>query len=269
MYLTEWLSLVVRLGCHLPAHRRMSCCRSTLLAWTVQHWYSCQGACSPAAGPRPQLTLLQPVIDALTHRPSQPQAHLKKLFAGIHRVRFSGDAATITAMLSMDSEQVDLTSAVAVSESVEAWLVLLNTAMKATLLQQLAGLFKLQEQEAFQQSSSQVLGLKHALTFTEAAEKAIMGNSLPTLQKQLSGELMALSRADYTGHHMLQLKKQALVMDYIHYLDVVDYLITSRPAALTDWAWSRQLRYYKQEVGPRRDRILRLNFLHAVLRFSC
>lgn len=38
--------------------------------------------------------------------PEVIQAHLKKLFAGIHRVRFSPDGAAISAMLSMDGEQV-------------------------------------------------------------------------------------------------------------------------------------------------------------------
>tara|TARA_B100000795_G_scaffold222017_1_gene176825 strand:- start:63 stop:218 length:156 start_codon:yes stop_codon:yes gene_type:complete len=34
------------------------------------------------------------------------QSHLKKLFAGIHRVEFSEGNAAITAMLSLDGEKV-------------------------------------------------------------------------------------------------------------------------------------------------------------------
>ena len=36
--------------------------------------------------------------------------------------------------------------------------------------------------------------------------------------------LETVAGADYTGQALLQLKKQALVLDLIHYLDVVEYL---------------------------------------------
>ena len=50
------------------------------------------------------------------------QSHLKKLFAGIHRVEFSEGNAAITAMLSLDGEKVVLLKPVGVTDAVEAWL---------------------------------------------------------------------------------------------------------------------------------------------------
>ncbi|KAL3906894.1 MAG: hypothetical protein SGPRY_010376, partial [Prymnesium sp.] len=61
------------------------------------------------------------------------QSHLKKLFAGIHKVEFDEDNGSIVSMCSLDGEVVPLTRAVPVSESVESWLQLLSSMMKSTL----------------------------------------------------------------------------------------------------------------------------------------
>ena len=39
---------------------------------------------------------------------------------------------------------------------------------------------------------------------------------------------------------------QALILDFIHYVDVCDQLIQARVASASEWAWRRQLRYYPQ-----------------------
>ena len=54
--------------------------------------------------------------------PEVIQAHLKKLFAGIHSVVFSEGAKHITAMKSIVGEVVPLREPVAVTEAVESWL---------------------------------------------------------------------------------------------------------------------------------------------------
>ena len=60
------------------------------------------------------------------------QSHLKKLFAGIHRVEFSEGNAAITAMLSLDGEKVVLLKPVGVTDAVEAWLQQLNPTPTST-----------------------------------------------------------------------------------------------------------------------------------------
>lgn len=42
---------------------------------------------------------------------------------------------------------------------------------------------------------------------------------------------------------------QALVLDFIHYLDVVEHLIAQKTTKVTEWAWTRQLRYYHRGVS--------------------
>ena len=38
------------------------------------------------------------------------------------------------------------------------------------------------------------------------------------------------------------LKRQALIMDIIHYIDIVDQLIVARCVSVNDWIWLKQLR---------------------------
>jgi len=65
--------------------------------------------------------------------PAVIQAHLKKLFAGVHSVALTDSKDGITAAMSIESESVQLAAAVPVSEQVESWLQSLLTGMQATL----------------------------------------------------------------------------------------------------------------------------------------
>lgn len=65
--------------------------------------------------------------------PAVIQAHLKKLFAGVHEVALTDSKDLITAVLSDESEKVQLASAVGVSEHVETWLPNLLEGLEATL----------------------------------------------------------------------------------------------------------------------------------------
>ena len=65
--------------------------------------------------------------------PAVIQAHLKKLFAGVHGVTLTDDKGAITAALSIESEQVQLAAPVVVSEQVDTWLQSLLVAIQSTL----------------------------------------------------------------------------------------------------------------------------------------
>jgi len=65
--------------------------------------------------------------------PAVIQAHLKKLFAGVHSVALTDSKDGITAAMSIEAESVQLAAAVPVSEQVESWLQSLLTGMQATL----------------------------------------------------------------------------------------------------------------------------------------
>ena len=62
--------------------------------------------------------------------PAVIQSHLKKLFAGIFKVKFSEGNKDIIAMCSLDGEEVPLLRPVAITETVEQWLQQLSANMK-------------------------------------------------------------------------------------------------------------------------------------------
>ena len=59
--------------------------------------------------------------------------HLKKLFAGIHKVDFNKDFTEIVSMISSANEVVTLKEKVEVEEYVENWLSILSRNMQKTL----------------------------------------------------------------------------------------------------------------------------------------
>ena len=65
--------------------------------------------------------------------PAVIQAHLKKLFAGVHEVALTDSKDLITAVLSDEAEKVHLASSVRVNEQVETWLQSLLEGLQATL----------------------------------------------------------------------------------------------------------------------------------------
>ena len=67
--------------------------------------------------------------------PAVIQSHLKKLFAGIHSVRFDESNQNILAMRSLDGELVPLMKKIRISISVEEWLKQLAKEMVSTLQQ--------------------------------------------------------------------------------------------------------------------------------------
>ena len=67
--------------------------------------------------------------------PTVIQTHLKKLFAGIHSVRFDENNQNILAMRSLDGELVPLMKKIRISTSVEEWLKQLAKEMVSTLQQ--------------------------------------------------------------------------------------------------------------------------------------
>ncbi|RYG97301.1 hypothetical protein EON65_53085 [archaeon] len=176
--------------------------------------------------------------------PAVIQSHLKKLFQGIHKVKFSSDFKSITAMISSANEVVDLESPVPVNEKVEDWLEQLAQEMRATLASLLGQCYS---SKTFDwKYPSQILCLSQAIKFTEDAEVAIHEGpqALQTLRNQLQDTLREFTSHDLSSEPLLQLKMKALVFDLVHNVEVVDHLIRKGTRKLTDWQWSKQLRYY-------------------------
>ena len=175
--------------------------------------------------------------------PEVIQAHLKKLFAGIHSVIFSEGAKSITAMRSIAGEVVPLKQNVVVTEAVEEWLADLSTSMVKTLSAMLVKCLSEKDYEAF---PSQILSLADQVHFSKKAEVAITRGALPALHDELRQQLQEYTSFDVEGMRVMQLKVQSLVLDLIHSIDVVEQLQAEYCGSVGQWAWQRQLRYYDQ-----------------------
>ncbi|KAJ1640034.1 dynein heavy chain and region D6 of dynein motor-domain-containing protein [Pavlovales sp. CCMP2436] len=180
--------------------------------------------------------------------PEVIQTHLKKLFAGIHKVAFADENRQIVGMCSLDGELVPLTAPVTVSDQVETWLSALSDLMRSTLADELATTLRARETD-LQKMPQQVLLVSEMITFTHDCEAALSGGGGPLLQKLRAGLLERLQEYTQleTDSALVQTKLKAMLLDLIHNMDVVDQLLAARAASPLEWHWRKQLRYYAPE----------------------
>ncbi|XP_069942834.1 cytoplasmic dynein 2 heavy chain 1 isoform X1 [Cherax quadricarinatus] len=193
--------------------------------------------------------------------PEVIQSHLKKLFAGIHFVRFDENNSHIVAMKSLEGEDVPLRRPVEITTKVEDWLSELSEEMKRTLKELLRECLKEGHTDAGMdplKSPSQILCLADAILFTERCEESIQEGRLSNFKKELEAKLESYTSVDLSSDGspegkadslVLELKLKALILDTIHNIDVVNILITNNILSVADWAWQKQLRFYISEEG--------------------
>eukprot|EP00667_Euglena_gracilis_P000034 EG_transcript_34 len=184
--------------------------------------------------------------------PDVIQAHLKKLFAGIHRVEFNEQHSQITAMCSADGECVPLISPVTITSEVEAWLSRLDQEMKETLR---VNLRQCHEKTDFVKYPSQILNLAENIHFAADTERAIADKGLERHKAALLQQLQDCTGGEEEEDKVQQLKMKALVLDLIHNIDVVDQLIKQGIKSAQEWQWQKQLRHY---FDDRRNCVLRM-----------
>ncbi|KAI8925894.1 dynein heavy chain and region D6 of dynein motor-domain-containing protein [Entophlyctis helioformis] len=182
--------------------------------------------------------------------PQVIQAHLKKLFAGVHNVQFDDNMTKIVAMRSLHGEQVVLKSPVQVTDEVETWLQDFALEMKATLKALLDECLVMTDIFKY---PSQLIGLAEYLHFTSNVEQVIQTGSgiegFERLEKELRADLdkytsfATATIADKVERTVVELKIKSLILDIIHFIDVVGQLKAANPSSLTDWVWRRQLRF--------------------------
>eukprot|EP00117_Sycon_ciliatum_P036543 scpid1236/ scgid27488/ Cytoplasmic dynein 2 heavy chain 1; Dynein heavy chain isotype 1B len=192
--------------------------------------------------------------------PTVIQTHLKKLFAGIHSVKFDDDATRILAMCSLEGEVVPLIKPVTISKDVEVWLLHLAEEMQITLKGLLAK--SLMTSQSSGQAvnpndfPSQILCLTEYIEFTDHCEAAIADGSLNELlielETQLEGytsvDLSSGSSEDGDASKVLDLKLKALILDTIHNIEVVRLLIQEGVKSADNWLWQKQLRFYATDT---------------------
>lgn len=91
------------------------------------------------------------------------------------------------------------------------------------------------------------------MLFTEKCEHAIASGKLHTFKKELEAQLEGYTGAEIGGEgadaHVLELKLKALILDLIHFIDVIDQLQKDNVRSTGDWVWQKQLRFYLDKKG--------------------
>ena len=202
-------------------------------------------------------------------KPAIIQTHLKKLFAGIHSVNFDKEGRNILTINSLQGEIVPLKNPVKISSEVEGWMSMLSKEMKHTLKE----LLKECLQDAKRNVGldplkypSQILCLAEAIKFSEKCEEAIKSGKLSKLLSELEAQLDSYTSTeleDDENSKVLQLKLKALVLDIIHYIDIVKLLDENRVKSIGHWLWQKQLRFYQGHGDMTKIRMVDAEFAYT------
>jgi dynein heavy chain 2 len=192
--------------------------------------------------------------------PEVIQSHLKKLFAGVHTVIFDNKCSHVIGMKSIHGEIVMLKVPVKITGDVEIWLENFSNEMKNTLHIMLQECLK--ENDIFKYPN-QVVVLSEYLHFTADVEKVIQsGLNFSELQKKLKHQLDTYTSFDYHSiedsieRAIAELKIKSLILDVIHFLDVLDQLKKKPKLTDKDWIWKKQIRFY---LGPEKKCVIRMH----------
>ncbi|CAD5120552.1 DgyrCDS9119 [Dimorphilus gyrociliatus] len=187
--------------------------------------------------------------------PQVIQAHLKKLFSGIHSVQFDETCSKIIAMKSLEGEIVPLNESVKIVDAVEVWLSDLAVQMKNTLKDLLVKCLDDMKSNSGGADPlaypSQILSVAEFVRFTGACEKMINGKGLKKFHEDMSRQLESYTNVDISEAgsqgHVLDLKLKSLILDCIHNIDVIEQQMSNEITSIQEWQWQKQLRYYMKD----------------------
>lgn len=98
----------------------------------------------------------------------------------------------------------------------------------------------LQEQVPFSMPT-QILCLLQNIRFTEQAEKAIVSKELHKLKSNIEKENFHYAATEVENDSE-RLKRQALILQCVSYINVIRGLINNNVVSTNDWFWQKQLR---------------------------
>ncbi|OQR86425.1 dynein heavy chain [Achlya hypogyna] len=200
-----------------------------------------------------------------TRDPRAVQPHLGKCFDAMKSVHFEeilGQATPsnrITAMVSGEGERVQFPNVVVATGPVETWLLEVEKAMRHSLYTEAFNAFgAYPEENAIDRKEwlfafpSQVIIMIDQVFWTKNVSRAIaqiesgadsgaVETFLAFSLAQIDG-MVVLVRSDLSK--LQRILMGALITIDVHARDVVRSLIANKIASLTDFEWTRQLRYY-------------------------
>lgn len=98
--------------------------------------------------------------------------------------------------------------------------------------------------------------MAESIIFTEKCNHAISSGSLHSLKSELENQLEGYTSVEISGDttkdvdaHVLELKLKALILDTIHFIDIVHQLEAENVKTTADWIWQKQLRFQLDKKG--------------------
>ena len=74
-----------------------------------------------------------------------------------------------------------------------------------------------------------------------------------SLRKELEEQLESYTNTEIDSadeeYKVLELKLKALILDAVHFIDVVDQLVDANLRNSNEWMWQKQLRFYINKKG--------------------
>jgi dynein heavy chain 2 len=160
------------------------------------------------------------------------QAHLKKLFQGVHSVKFDSSNSTILAVCSSMGEVVKLKNPIKCQGLVEEWLTALSNEISNTLQQILKEMIDAKPTDLFTYPSQLSL-LYRQIEFTSIAE-----SNPSQIKKYVETYLHQLVSMDCRNEIQKYLSR-SLIIEFVRFRMVVNELVDGQI-----WPWLKQLRFY-------------------------
>jgi dynein heavy chain 2 len=85
------------------------------------------------------------------------------------------------------------------------------------------------------------------ITWSENCSKAVKSGKLANYKQDLQKQLEGYTSFENKGDMLLFSKVKSLILDIIHNIEVVDYLLKDpivQSMNINDWMWFKQLKYY-------------------------
>jgi len=185
---------------------------------------------------------------------------LKKLFNNcLVRLHFDSPAKkVIAAVESPEGEVLPLRQQVSTETlQVESWLLSLESEIRETLRQKLFSILRSgrdlmrESLESWESIPSQVISMSKWVYFTRKTEESIRNNRIKEWKKEVEQDLAKLTSFSLEQESpVTKIKVRSLILDTIHFLSVLDDLITpSIVKSVDDDKWKKQLRYYYSDRG--------------------
>lgn len=117
----------------------------------------------------------------------------------------------------------------------------------------------------------QVLSTTRAIHFTQQTEKSIQSMSLAKLYKAINSEISkyAALKHQTISKRLMQLKLRSLLLDLVHYANIIEMLQKHNVVQINDWHWLSQLKFYLgANAKDGSNSIVRIKMVYAEFEYS-